>query len=134
MEPLVFNRNSWHFRLANFGDTRVYGSTDICSYIRSVTIGFCLVALVALIGIAFVVWGILSVIDIYNTLMYGVALTESAKALLLFLTATASLIGFLLLIAGAFVLKERNPDNFVSAAYTKFKTRTCRPVELVDRE
>jgi lysylphosphatidylglycerol synthetase-like protein (DUF2156 family) len=134
MEPLVFNRNSWHFRLANFGDTRVYGYTDICSYVRSVTIGLCLVLLVAFFSVGFAAWVILSAIDIYNTLMYGIALTESAKALLLFLTATVGLIGFMLLVAGAFVLKERNPDNFVSAAYTKFKTRTCRPVELVDHE
>lgn len=134
MEPLVFNRNSWHFWLANFGDTRVYGRTDICSYIRSVTIGLCLVTLIAFLGAGFAAWVILSAIDIYNTLMYGVVLTESAKALLLFLTSMIALIGFILLMAGAFVLNDRNPNNFVSAAYTKFKTRTCRPVELVDHE
>lgn len=132
MEPLVFKRGTWHYWLANFGEKRVYESTDICAYIRYVLIGLFFATLFSFIGIGVVTLTLFALYDIFMWLFYNGEFTPTAKVLLL----TVGMLGGIVVSVLGFVyfktLRDHSPDNFVVAAYDKFKNKTCRRVELVE--
>lgn len=132
MESLVFKQGSWHCWFANFGEKRVYQSTDICTYIRYVLIGMFLAMLCTIVCVGFVAWVTYSIYDVYNYLFMGGTLLGPTKALLLFLGMIGVTLGAVFAFVGLKVVKENDPNNFVFAAYDKFKSKTCRRVELVE--
>lgn len=132
MKSHTLSSKSLHFRLANFGDRRVWDDeqVDICSYTRYVIKGFLLLLLAGL-GILFLTFATLALVGgtllWYYQLIVALAWVEPNPA---------ALIGTLLLLIAAFGYtreylqrkkknREPSPPGFVSLVSTKIKSKTC---------
>lgn len=124
METVVFNTNSWHFKLASKVGYKYWrGNLDLCSYIR------------------WVVWGMVVVIgavSLASLAAYAVADAVAWWAAMLFNwkfmeastfagVATFLIVVVCLMFAGVDI--DVAP-SFVSEAYKSFKTKTCRRVSF----
>ena len=134
----MIKKNSWHYKLANFGDKRVYGGdvVDFCKYSRMVMLGAFLLLLLGGMGgwiVSSFVWTIVCLIMGYTIPAWAGAIVFS----LLFMGAIG------LLIAGHIKLreyrqehakepKEQKEPGFFGMMYRKLKDKTCYIVEIED--
>lgn len=138
MKPLNFSANSWHYRLARFGDEfRQRDLSNICSYTRAVINGafLCLlivasgsvVTAVAAEGLTWVLVTILNQVWIEPDTFAVIFVFLMAIVLAVCITA---LIGYLWRCTSA-AGRERLTDTFVANSYRSFKSRFCVPVRIM---
>ena len=127
MKELVFNKKSWHYWLATFGDdTRVnpHGD-DICNYIRSVFIGTYWLLIMTWVC-AFISSAVLySIGNLFSWMFLGY---ELAKVTVGVFTILGGFTLMILFMAYNELLQEKIRDTepgFVRASYRKFKDKTC---------
>ena len=126
MKTFEFKLKSWHFWLANFGETRVYGTTDICSYIRNVLKGLLLfiIFLLTIGGLG----GLLCFVvgNIIGWLFMDYQLHDAS------LFVGGLTLGFIVLI-GSLVAKEEiqsKEPGVVRLAYRSWKDKFCARIEF----
>lgn len=140
MKQHTLNKDSWHFRLANFGDRRVWADDeiDICYYIRKVFGGATAFLALVIFAIIFVVifgYGyITGAIWLYECISTGVWVAPNPVAgLTLGATVVLGLaLGWVIMLdhINRVRLNARHDGkitepSFVSLAYSKFKSKTC---------
>lgn len=151
MKEFTLDPNSWHFKLANFLSCRVskydvkYG-TDICTYTRAVLGGLVVFSILTIIVLAFSIWTGNSLYQFYNFYVYGIEISESARAFggMIFVAsfmAIATAITVLGVWTTQTILEKRRRNapavvepSFVSLAYSKFKDKTCYKVNFKVKE
>ena len=127
MKSYELNRNSWHYRLANFQVQRVGDSSNICEYTRAVFSG----AVLGLLMLGFV--ALLTSVIGYG--IYGIGASIFTLSNMLN-PASMLVIGIVLGIVFIYIfamIKDRLDDmpvrpesnSFPALAYRKFKDRTC---------
>lgn len=137
-----FSRDSWHYKLANFGSDRVayWLETDICSYSRKVFAGF--ITFVMITFLCCVLLGIIA-LAVYEHYMWFTDQGSFGPAAFL-VDGTIILIGGIALIEvfkhkirrysnqrywdKLTGVKKTKPDNFLVTLYKKFKDKTCYKV------
>lgn len=62
----VINRKSWHYRLASWVNPDIFTETNLCPYIRAVTIGLVIAIVLSAALLLFTTINILGIIDAYN--------------------------------------------------------------------
>lgn len=136
--------NSWHYRLANFAEKRVWAGDEIdfCKYSRSVLAGS-LWLLATLIGSLFVIG--VTVDTIYELIMFfkhGTKMSQGAIVILILyaLAIVLAIIGY-----GGIKyvdyrektlvnrINAKREPGFFALAYRKFKTKTCFKVVVEKR-
>ena len=142
----MIKRSSWHFRLANFGNTRVWRmdkEVDFCKYFWYVVFG-----LLHLVGL---VLGTLTLIllfgdsfyEFYNWIMYNTPMHDMAIATMVFtfIISVGVAVGYCVskYIDWKDSLKESNDfgvevkePGFFTMSYRKFKEKACFKVKVID--
>lgn len=130
MKTFKLNRDSWHFRLANFVTNRVYSDTDICTYVRSVIQGALWLAfataIVACVGGA----AVFTVFNIFGFLFFG----QEFHLVSVMVLTNVTILG---LFIGIFIAKEKYEEKtrfdkpgFIRLAYRSWKDKFCAKVEF----
>lgn len=133
MKPFELSTNSWHYKLANFGDRRAgYDEDDICSYTRAVLAGGFWFLVTALFLIGMGSFYVFAVMNFLGWMFLGYFL-EPATVLLLGFT-----VALIVSVAGAVMYREWNDNRvdepsdaepgFIRLAYRRFKEKTCARV------
>ena len=127
MKEIVFNKKSWHYWLATFGDDiRVdpHGD-DICHYIRSVLVGLFLFLIVLAAGSMVVGVVAYSIGNLFGWLFLGYAL-EQITFFVFSMFGTLGLVAFLMVFKESMDEKFRDSQpGFARSVYRKFKDKTC---------
>ena len=135
----TLNSKSWHFWLANFGNTGRYypeDTIDICSYIRSVVRGILLLLAVIVLGIIGLIATLYSLGNWFSVIFLDGYLISQVTVLV---TSLYSIIGFATykakqydrrLAEGYFSNKSKKEPGFLELAYRKFKKKTCFMVDF----
>lgn len=160
MKELAFNKEAWHFWIANFGKTRVQSDdwnwsrpnsvieTDICAYTRAFLIGLFQLIIVSsiVIGIASsVAYAIGNIIGVY---LYGYELSFITKVLLFLASlacmVTIGLVTVLATLAGVSKIKEyvsnklyenqAQEPGFIRVAYSSWKNKYCMKIKITAGE
>ena len=126
MKTFELKKKSWHYWIANFGEERVYESTDICSYIRYVIKGGLLFLLVASVGIFLGGSLLFSIGNLFGWLFLGYELEKVTFTTFSVIILFGALIGFFL---GKEAIEQSEP-GFVRLAYRSWKDKFCAKVEL----
>jgi hypothetical protein len=134
MKAFTLSNTAWHFRLANYGATRIWveDGSDICEYTRAVFAGSFLLLLAVIAGALATVWVGLSLFNLYEVAV-GAAMLELHTALFLFVMG---IIGFFIGVAVLADWYNSRPEKppvepgFVKLAYRKFKNKTCVRLEF----
>lgn len=144
MEKLVFDKTSWHYRLATtYAGYRTYDERDICTYSKHVAGGL----LAILIGLT-LVWLVLflfvqPLIGAAVSLYYGVNLLSADHEFSLGVMLAVALISCLVkgyLSIEKRILMRRNkptgytPPNFIQKAYISWKEKFCVQIEFIESE
>jgi hypothetical protein len=129
MKAYNLSKESWHFRLANFGARRIYpeDGSDICEYIRAMVGGTFLLALSIAGAILGASWVGFSVYNLYE-IAIGAGVLEIYTALLLFLLGALALFISVAVVVDWFHNRPDKPEvepGFAKLAYRKFKNKTC---------
>ena len=135
----TLNSKSWHFWLANFGNTGCYypeDTIDICSYIRSVVRGIFLLLAAIAVGIVILITTLYSLGNWFSVIFLDGYLISPVTILV---TSLYSIIGFATykanqhdrrLAEGYFSNKSKKEPGFLKLAYRKFKNKTCFMVDF----
>jgi hypothetical protein len=137
--------NSWHYRLANFCEKRVWAGDEIdfCKYSRSVLAGL-LWLMFAIVGSLFVIGA--TVDTIYELIMFFKHGTKMSEGAIVILILYASAIGGCLIGYGAVKyidhrdktlvnrINAKREPGFFALAYRKFKTKTCFKVVVEEKK
>ena len=136
MESLKIKKDSWHYKLAEFGDRHGYipYSSDICSYTKHVIWGLLLGFMAFLAIFAFIC-------SIGNTLaflaaisVYGIWFEPGWPAqVILILIITVGLFSLFFVIypiVDNIVNSDSNTVKFIPSAYRSFKNKFCIKVEI----
>jgi hypothetical protein len=137
MKTLTFNKNSFHYKLAGFGNEWFDAKEDICGYTRQVFFG--LIQLILCIGIgAFLVAGfgrllIETILGIIFFVMYALPLDGVAIVGCVCYGAMIALVaaGYIYHITKSWRKARKPCDNFVTHAYASFKGKYCATIEFV---
>lgn len=136
MKSFVLDCNSWHFRLANFGNRRIWSDeeTDICEYTRAVMSGTFLLFGAALGTMLGILWVGASFYNIYTFFAEDAKIEAWTLILLMFS-------GGILLASGIILFREwwksrpvkdgpEKEPGFIKLAYRKVKDKTCARIEF----
>lgn len=140
----MIKRNSWHYKLANFGSDRVWAGEkiDFCKYFRCVISGLFVFSITALVLLTAGVWFIDTIVELFKFFMYGTKISEMAIAMLIVLGAVS--IGMLFAVfkiklEDYLYYKRKSTKRYVETepgfftlAYRKFKDKTCHLLEVED--
>ena len=144
MKQFTLNANSWHFRMANYGEKRigdysVRHGTDFCTYLRAVVTGVCRAAMIFSLALAAAAWVGYSLYDIVLFLIN--TQREIFPTTFLFFTM-AFTFGVLVLLGLSLDahrervfrkgIKQEDKPGFISLAYRKFKDKTCFKIKFED--
>ena len=136
MKAFVLDSNSWHFKLANFNERRIWSDeeTDICEYSRAVMAGALTLIFLIIGAILLAVWIGASLYNIYTFN------AEDAKLevwTFIFISITSGLLFSLGIVAIKVWLENRpvkdGPEEepgFIKLAYRKVKDKTCARIEF----
>jgi cell division protein FtsW (lipid II flippase) len=133
MKPLEFSNQSWHYRLAKFGN-QYRKVSDICSYTRSVITGACCLTLVVLTILVFL-------FPAAHTLAWMAAMVmtlswiqpgELALVIPLLILVVLSLAAVTYL--GKYLDERKRSDSFLSAARSSYLDKFCVPVKILDHK
>lgn len=140
MKSLTFNRNSWHFKLALFGDRR-RTPDDLCTYIRYVIYGFfeilaiTIMSAIMIAGLSYAFWD--AVFAIGFSLYYGIMLIYGGTWVTIIIFSILCFIAFIVWMhsLGVFTsIKESIPtlkeDSFVRQAYKSHKEKYCAKIDF----
>jgi hypothetical protein len=137
MKAFTLNSDSWHFRLANYGERRIWSDeeTDICEYTRAVLKGALTMFALGLFIALMAFWVSASLYNIFELVFKdGV---EFQPWTVIFLTLSFAL----MVTTGIVAFKEwyekrprkdepEQEPGFVKLAYRKFKDKTCARIEF----
>lgn len=148
MKELIFNKNSWHYKIANWMDYDPdYHGSDICSYTRRIGLGL------LFIGLAFVLTSVLcyALVQALFGLVFSLAVGMWIVSVIgeITLIAIGTISGFIavLFLVGWFSQKlherrERRyakrltepegPDSFVKHAYKSWKEKYCVNIKFIE--
>ena len=134
MKSYTTKQNSWHYKLANFGDENLkyYNSINFCEYLRFMALGiFKFIAMLVFC---------VSIFCFVAYASYGIILSLFAwdyTKMNMLSMMLVSIFGFfiiLYLIKKVNVYLENKPqkesNSFAALAYRKFKTKTCFNIEF----
>lgn len=134
MKEYSLSKNSWHYKLANFGmgynQYRIDTETDICSYIRAVLVGTFVFAFLTCVFAGLGGWVAFSVYSIVGYFIWGMAISPFAWTLLF---VVGGLFGGAAAVTGGVVIREKLDEQepgFIRLAYQKFKNKTCVKIKL----
>lgn len=134
MKEYILSKNSWHYKLANFGmgyrQTRVETETDICSYIRAVLIGTFIFTFLTCIWAGLGAWLAFSIYNIIGFFAWDMALSPYVAVMLIIVGGVFGGAGA---VAGGVALREKLDEKepgFVRLAYQRFKNKTCAKIKL----
>lgn len=132
MEPLKFSENSWHFRLARFGDSWCRRDiSNICAYTRAVITGaFCMLFVIAVV--AFITVMAADTLAWVAALVFT-GLVSPGPLAFVSLTILAVVIAMAVVMVGIKLISISSgpvSDSFLGASYQSFKHRFCVPVEI----
>lgn len=152
MKEFTLNANAWHFRLANYGQTRIddydveYGM-DICTYVRAVLRGLLSVLFTVVITVGLTAWVGYSIYDIYQIIAGGPKEVSPGTAIFVAVIA-AIIIAGTMAVLGVTVREatyryrdysrdkqttcKENQPGFIKLAYRKFKDKTCFKIKFED--
>lgn len=130
MKSYKLKKSSWHYKIANFGGQRVFDSTNICDYSRSVLIGgisFLFVTTLVTLLLSITAYAISNII---GWLFFDYILGDIAKGFI-----TVIIAGLAGMLPGLFYIYfkekvETTEPGFTRLAYRKFKEKTCSLVEF----
>jgi hypothetical protein len=135
MKTFQLKKDSWHYKLANFGVDhaayRVYESSDICSYIRYVMYGLFWFLVVSTIVLALGGFALYSIGNLIGWLFLGYILESGTIGFFIIIGAFSLFIGTT---AAVMITKDRmqhEEPGFVRLAYRSWKNKFCAKVELV---
>ena len=136
MESLKIKKDSWHYKLAKFGDSHGYipYSSDICSYTKHVIWGLLLgfMAFVAILAFIYCIGDALAFLAVIS--VYGIWFEPGWPAqVILILIITVGLFSLFFVIypiVDNIVNSDSNTDKFVPSAYRSFKNKFCIKVEI----
>jgi hypothetical protein len=134
MKEFTLSKNSWHYKLANFGMgggiLRVDDETDICSYIRAFLVGTFIFTFVASVFAMLGGWVAFSVYNIIGYFAWGMEIASYVWVLVLIVGGLFSGVAS---VAGGVALREKldnTESGFIRLAYQKFKNKTCVKIKL----
>lgn len=135
----TLSAKSWHFWLANFGNTGRYypeDTIDICSYIRSVVRGIFLLLAAIAVEIVILITTLYSLGNWFSVIFLDGYLISPVTILV---TSLYSIIGFATykakqydrrLAEGYFSNRPKKEPGFLKLTYRKFKNKTCFMVDF----
>lgn len=133
MKEYMLYKNSWHYKLANFGSgfqKRVTDETDICTYMRSIMIGslamtFMIIGFSAMgAALAYAVYSLVALI------FFGIPLTALGTGLVTVLLGTIGGVGVTwTALKAAEKIKETEP-GFARLVYNRIKNKTCVKIKF----
>lgn len=131
MKKLTISRDSWHYKLAQYGQLRDSDETDLCRYwwalVRGVLAAPFLVLVGTGLGFLFVVAPLMPFVVWLTTGVFHVA--EYAFAGLVLWAAALVFVGYFAL--QEYSRRHRNdPPGLVRSAYHGWKKKTCVLVEV----
>lgn len=133
MKPFELSSNSWHYKIANFGEQRTgWEEDDICHYIRSFIFGgfWALVVLFFALGAGSAY--LFSIGNVLGWMFLGYLLEPFS---VLVLGATLMIVGGVA-IAVWWIERQHNKKEeepgVVGLAYRRFKDKTCVRIKFKD--
>lgn len=150
MESKNFSLNSWHWRLvsgvgtlrgAEYVESGETFSTDICTYIRAVIKALIAVAITTLLALGIVFITAHGIAYLAAIILNGALVEPNFHAVVFMVSAVVigSILGLTYLHEKYREWKDERdyakiaspkPDSFVTAAYRKFKDKTCFRVNV----
>jgi len=138
----MIKKNSWHYKLANFGSKRVWegDSLNFCEYFWSVMFGgIQLTIILALIVLVFGIFGC-SLYDIGLWIFEGYPLSPLGRAFLTVMSAFTLAFSIVFYVKYRYEYRLQNPyepkepkePGFFKLAYRKWKEKTCFIVKVED--
>ncbi len=149
---LTFNRSSWHYKLAEFGNFKDWKDSDqnICAYTRAFIKG-CLQCLLIGVGIALfghIIW--CGIFGVAFSLWYGVFLMDELAIAGAGIIAVAAIITTGIWVSGILADRKirrlneeyhnpkppatKKPDGFVVNAYKAWSQKFCIKLEFTGNE
>lgn len=138
---IKFSNKSWHFKLANLGERRVWASDtlDICTYIKYVASGTFFVLVIAVLSLLAV--GVISFALYENVVWFmGEQLGPVGFVFDVALVLILSIVVIELIKIkyrhwkwiGRYSKSKKRSDSFVPTVYRKFKHKTCFKITIED--
>lgn len=142
MKQHIFSKNSWHYKLASLGSSRIEEEyrVDFCTYLRAMLKAIIGIAFMLLIGIFTVVVCVNCVSNLLAWVVYCIvnldlSLPDPEAVVSLFFGVVALLYYFGKFVSQKIteykrthpliqVYKKKGP-SFLKVAYQKFKSKTC---------
>lgn len=138
----MIKRNSWHYKLANFGRERVWPGEkiDFCRYFRCVVGGLFVFTITALVAFAAGVWFIDTIVELFRFFLYGIKMSDMAIAMTVIVLSIG--VGALFAVCKIkyddyqYLKRKSRKDyeepepNFFTLAYRKFKDKTCHLLQV----
>jgi len=136
MKAFVLDSNSWHFKLANYGEIRIWDDepTDICEYTRAVFKGATTILALGIFSVFLATWVGASLYNIIELFFLG------GEKLYPWTAIFIGLLGALIVGVsyGAFkawreeqrMNEPETEPGFVKLAYQKVKNKTCARIEF----
>lgn len=130
MKTFELKKESWHYWVANFGETRVYEETDICSYIRYMIRGGLLLALCVIVGGGAGAATLFAIGNLFSWLFLGYDLHETTKIVGIAFIILVMIPATVILGVTAKEKMEEGEPGFIRLAYRSWKDKFCAKVEL----
>lgn len=148
-------QDSWHMRVANFGNVRIgeymkREGTDICTYTRAFMIGFVLLTASVFVAGAFALWFIMALYGIFAYFFGSLAEMPPESVMLIGVVIGLSLLASLITITTKISDYRREKRHkaykdstlglppptpgFLKLAYMKFKDKTCFKINFVKED
>lgn len=142
MISLKFNSNSWHYKIAKLGCLDAYyGSTDMCTYIRSFLFGTILAIIFGCLAFG-VIYGLVhGIVATVVSLMYGINVFDDVAQLGMYLFSIIAIFGIVLVVAYKHTIyiekkypdgQPYKPDGFIKNAYSGWKEKYCARITFID--
>lgn len=134
MKTLKFSKNSWHYKLARFGDEfSERDLSNICSYTRAFLWGTLLFSLFTVFILGIVVMHGEAIGYVAAMIAQGTFIEPDTLAgICLMLYIAAFTLGLIIYATRTVCEHEFKEDNFVVNAYHSFKDKYCVRVEVKD--
>lgn len=129
MKTIELKRKSWHHWLANFGDKRIYETTNICEYTRCVLIGTFLFLLSVVVSSLSTGAVLFTIGNIFGWLFLGYEFHN--VSVIVTSTFTCIVLMFFIIVGRAKLIHQVDKEpSFVRLAYRSWKEKYCARVEL----